>query len=323
MVSKRKKSSTNNKHSQPHRSPPLTSSLSSDSLASDDTEALHDPDLLPTMNGSTDGRSCTDLLDMVINPSTPIRLMNIPSDEPLQLPSLFYNGITLELCDLFRLIRGLRHKERSKSLKQEDISNFYEWFEIFFGILTCLFDMEEDLLYSPLESQIEHHALLQHRRTLKKQRSKDFCWDIIHLKSTSSKAFLIEHLEEDAQLLAARIISYLVQSAMHLPPIMQSILSFDEQCLLQRNVMTNLRASEPGKMLICAVARSFMDPAQKNSFLDECLRHNGGVSGNCASGSVPLRTPKAAVTKQIRKFRKAHVDIVNKLAIDQVIIESQ
>lgn len=262
---------------------------------------------------------CSDLLDMVKDTSTPLRILEPPADEPLQLSSLFYNAMAIELRDMFRMLRGLDDRASRNALQMENITVFYEWFEGFFGILSCMFDSEEDVVFSWIEKigaiQLEH-GLGPSRRRAKKQRTKDLCWDLFDLKTHFDRKIerrtdmrdLVHELMDEAQQLATRIMTYLHSSKDNLPMVLEANFSFDERCMIEMSLMKTLRASEPGKLTICALSRGFVDVEQKNGFLEECLR-----AGKAAKATVP---------KQIRKFRKMHADIVDKLAIEKLLIEN-
>lgn len=278
-----------------------------------------------------DTSACSQILETVTNTSSPLRISEVPADEPPCMSILFYNVMLIELRDMFRMIRGLEDRCEKKTIKVENITAFYDWFEGFFGIVTCMFEAEEDVVFSWIEkigSVSLRYSLVEARRNANKKRAKDLCWDILDLKSrfdrrnadnrsttslsspslvTASRDWLRE-LADEAQQLTARILTYLHGCKEKLPGILNENFNFDERYMINSSLMRTLRASEPGKFLICAISRGFLDVEQRNGFLHENLR-----SSKFSTKSVP---------KQIRKFGALHTDVADRLATDRLIMDT-
>lgn len=253
------------------------------------------------------------LVNGVLDISIPLQLLECPSEKPRCLCAIFYNAVLIEMRDMFRMLHAMCEKAKQETFQMEDVTTFYLWFEGFFGILTSVFDAEEDVLYSWVETagaQKLNIPLAPNRRKTKKQRAKDLCWDIFDLKmqfetkndrGTGSLGLLKEICNESQQL-ANRVLMYFQAGQEELSDILASYFGSEEQNLMESTFMGNLRATEPGKFTICAFARGFVDADERNSFLEESLRAN--------------KASKGAVTKQMRKYRKQHTEHVDTIADD-------
>lgn len=248
----------------------------------------------------------------------PLKLVETMTDEPPHLSVLFYNAILIELRDMFRMLHAMVEKAKKDTLQVEDVTIYYEWFEGFFGILTSSFDTEEDVLFAWLEKEgtpTLGTALAPRRRETKKQRTKDLCWDIFDLKMQFEKkpqrspglVDLLKEICNESQQLSTRVLTYFQAGKDDLADVIDSSFSFNERRIIESSFMDNLRATEPGKFVICAVSRGFVDADQKTSFLEDTLR-----VGKVGRGTV---------NKQMRKFKKNHTDLADKLALDSLNFE--
>lgn len=251
----------------------------------------------------------TNVLGVVSNPTVPLRLFNGRLEKCLRLPTFFYNALLIEIRDMFRMLDGMARLSEQSGLYVEHLTSFYEWFEGFFGMVTSLFDTEEDILFSWIEkiaSGKMKNGLSPKRRKTKKQRVKELCFDIFDLKiqfSRSSERFIcvndfLKELSEEAGHLALRIISYVSLCRVQVTMIIHGGFNEDEKTLIDTSFLGNLKASGPGKFLLCAIARSIPHEADKAFFFEEAF--------------------KGKASAYERKFRKSHSDLVEKLAVDAV-----
>lgn len=262
------------------------------------------------------------LLSMITNTKRPLELTEL-EDNQTQIAVLCFNAINIELRDMFRILEGLYFRSRNEELKNEDIYKFYDWFEGFYGIITSIFDNEEDVLFAWLEKvgaiRMEN-ALTPKRRKKKKERTRDLCWDILELKIHFEKRngrpsmngirakqqlpSLVLEMTDEAEQLASRVLMYFQTLVDELPSLLEDNFSFDERRLIEENVIGNFRASEFGKYTICAYANGIVDEEKKAGFLEESLK----------GSKVPIQ-------KHMKRFKKKHTDLVDDLSINPLLIE--
>lgn len=254
----------------------------------------------------------TKSLSMVSNPTITLRLSIERSEKCLRLPSYFYNALLIELRDMFRMLDGMTCLSEQSRIQVEHLTSFYEWFEGFFGMVTSLFDTEEDILFSWVEkigSAKLKNGLSPKRRKTKKQRVKELCFDIFDLKiqfSRSCERFinigdLLKELLEEAEHLSLRILSYISLCRVQVTTVIQHGFNEDEKSSIDASFLGNLKASGPGKFLICAVARGIAIEANRISFLEDAFK----------AGKIT----KSSILSYERKYRKNHSELVEKLAI--------
>lgn len=301
--------------------------LTENSFTSAETEELSNAADIALSSRRTSVFSCEDgarrsraeLLSMIADTKSPLDLTDFPDDSDCRLGLLCFNGIAVELRDLFRILEGLQHRARMQELLTEHISSFYEWFEGFFGIITCIFDTEEDVLFSWIEkvgALAMENSLAPKRRKTKKERTKDLCWDILELKMQFEKKAsrkvsltdLIREMTDEAEQLGSRILMYIQTLVDELPDLLNQNFGFDERRLIEAGVMRNFRATEPGKFVICAYSRGIVDSDKRNGFLEESFQS--------------LKSTKSTVPKQMKRFRKKHTDLADLLAIHALEIET-
>lgn len=296
-----------------------TSSDGNFSQSNDDgisfTSALITPLHIPGI--TTGHRSRAFLLGMIMHTQRPLELTDL-LDNQSRLAVLCFNAIAIELRDLFRILEGLFHRSEAGQLDVGHVYTFYDWFEGFYGIVTCIYDAEEDVLFSWLErvgAMKMENSLAPKRRKKKKERAKDLCWDILELKmhfekrtaSASPKLTrLILEMTDEAEQLASRILMYVQTLVDELPALLDEKLGFDERRMMEDAVIGNFRASDPGKFVICAYARGIIDEEKRNGFLEESLR--------------TAKSAKSTVHKHTKKFKKKHTDLADELAINALII---
>lgn len=262
---------------------------------------------------------CPHLVKLVKNTQAPLRIIK-PTSEPLRrFPFLFYNAISIELRDVFRMLRGMNVRVEKGILQASDINTFYEWFEGFFGVLTTIFDVQEDVIFSQLEGKgyrkMEEAIGLQRRKT-KEQRTRDLCWDIFDLKMEfdsngtpkQSLAHLLQEIMDEVEQLTMRVMTYFQVCARELPMVLEASMTSDERTTLEASLMESLKVTEPGKFVLCAISRGIMQSTQQYSFMNASFRGGGPF--------------KSGQQKQARKYQKMHSDLVNKLAIDDLHIEN-
>lgn len=259
----------------------------------------------------TDRRSRTKLLTVVLNPSVPLEMRDIGSDFCSRAGLMLLNGVAIELRDMFRILEGLERKAEAGTLVMDDLALFYNWFEGFYGIITCIYDTEEDVLFSWLEKvgaiKMEN-ALAPKRRKTKKERTKDLCWDILELKMQFQKKAdtrvsledLVFEMSDEAEQLATRVLMYVQTLVEGLPELIENNFGPEERSMIESAMMGNLRASEAGKFVICAYSRGILDPVAQEAFLDTSLRAG--------------KSNKNVGMKLYKKYTKRHVALVDKLA---------
>lgn len=258
------------------------------------------------------------LVSMIAETCTPLRLVDLPDDSECRLGVLCFNAIAVELRDLFRILEGLHFLARKDELLPEHISTFYLWFEGFFGIITTIFDNEEDVLFPWIEkvAALEmENALAPKRRKTKKDRTRDMCWDILELKMQFeskvtrkiSLTDLVWEMRDEAEQLCSRILMYVQALVEGLPLLVNENFGFDESRMVEASVITHFRASEEGTFVICAYAKGIADCDKRNSFLVESFQTQ--------------KSSKNGVPKQTKKFQKRHADLADSLALRSVEIE--
>lgn len=279
--------------------------------------AIRSPRAVPSCAEGT-WRSRAALLSMISDTGSPLNLTDFPDDCEFRLGLLCFNGIAVELRDLFRILEGLQHLARADKLTMKHISTFYEWFEGFFGIVMCIFDTEEDVLFSWIEKVAAlavENSLAAKRRKTKKERTKDLCWDILELKmqfentadGKVSLGNLIREMKDEVEQLGSRILMYVQTVVEELPDLLNQNFGFDERRVIEAAVIQNFRATQQGAFVICAYSRGIVDPDKRNGFLEESFRTG--------------KSPKHTVHRHLRKFRASHIDLANKLAINKLVIE--
>lgn len=264
------------------------------------------------------------LLPTITDLDQPLALSVVDVEARLFLPHLFYNTICVEIRDMLRMLEGLQLKAKHNSLETVDIATFYEWFEGFFGIVTSIFDAEEDVLFSWLENidgiRMEH-SLAPERRKTKQERAKDLCWDILALKlqfeaesrenKTGSKinlGDLVCEIQDESEQLTTRIITYFKTLVDELPTLLDEKFTVEECKLIETTMINNLKASIVGSFVICACSRGFIDEDMRIEFLQDSLK-----------------TPKSLNVisqKHMRKFRKKHMELVDRLAVRELELTS-
>lgn len=257
------------------------------------------------------------LFNMVSNLEVPLRLQDPSSEVNKYLFQLYFNALAVEFRDMFRIIEGLLHHAHEGSLQGEHLAVFYEWFEGFFGILTLLFDTEENVFFPWIEStgcfKIEN-SFGPKRRLKKKDRAKELCWDILELRGafdmkTDRKAGLfnlVYELRDEAEHLSARVMGYSQSALDELPFVLESKFNSDERRHIDMTVVHSYRSSEEGQFVLCAMSRGIPDSAMRNGFLEENFRSSH---------------QKGGVPKQLRKFRRKHTDLVDKIAVRDLQID--
>lgn len=264
-------------------------------------------------------RSRADLLNMIADTDRPLELTDFVDDSESRLGLLCFNGIAVELRDLFRILEGLHHRAKMRELLVEHISTFYEWFEGFYGIVTCIFDTEEDVLFSWLEkvgALTMENSLAPKRRKTKKERTKDLCWDILELKMQFEKKAsrrdsltdLVLEMKDEAEQLGSRILMYMQTLVDELPDLLNQNFGFDERTMIEGAVIGNFRASEPGKFVICSYARGIVDTEKRSGFLEESFRI--------------AKSSRNTVPKYMRRFKKKHTDLADSLAVKELRLGS-
>jgi hypothetical protein len=251
------------------------------------------------------------LLAAVSDVSAPLALRTTESGFMACVSDLPYNAICIELRDLYRILQGLEAKAHTGLLTIEDVTWFYEWFKGFCGIVTCVFEVEEDIVFSWLENvgaiRLEN-SLAQKRRKTKQNRVRDVCLDILELnlslqKKATSKVSLVDlvyELADEVDLLASRLLMYVHSVDAQLPSLMSCHFERTEREMIERAMIRNLKASQQGKFVLSSFARGISSPASRESFLE-------------ASFGGPKAERNAGV-KTYRKFFKMHVDIANRLS---------
>lgn len=279
-------------------------------LSESSSSSIQDPDLVHlTQSDQLSGaRLALDLADT----TSALHFVHAPPDAPLCISALCYNAIIMEIRDMFRLMNSLRQRAKEETLVLNHIHVFYQWFEGFFEIITCVFDTEEDILFPYLLKVASiklDNSLCEKRRQTKKTRAKDLCWDILELKiqfdHKSEKnvdlSALVEEMFEEVHHLSARLASYFQRLKDVLPDIIESNFNLDERRLIDSSYIGNLRASDAGKFVISAFSRGYWEQEKKLAFLEESLRSS--------------KTTKSSISKQIRRFQRNHTDLVKKMSI--------
>lgn len=270
---------------------------------------------LPTI--TFDRRSRARFFYLITSTELPLELAPISDDTRSRLALLCFNGIAVELRDLFRILDGLHHRAEQHALAIDHIFAFYDWFEGFYGIVTCIFDAEEDVLFSWLEKvgalKMEN-ALAPKRRKTKKERTKDLCWDILELKMQFEKkasrkvslTSLVLEMRDEAEQLTSRLLMYMQTLLDELPDLLDQNFGFDERKLIEEAVINNFRATEPGKFVIMAYARGIVDDEKRAGFLEESLRNP--------------KSARSPVAKQQKRYDKKHVQLAEDLAIEELVL---
>lgn len=268
-----------------------------------------------------DRRSRARFVQMITNTELPLELPATTDDSRSRLALLCFNGISVELRDLFRILEGLHDRATKQTLAIEHIFSFYDWFEGFYGIITSIFDTEEDVLFTWLEKvgalKMEN-ALAPKRRRTKKERTKNLCWDILELKMQFEKKAdrngkvnlinLVLEMRDEAEQLTSRVLMYMQTLLDELPDLLNQNFGFDERRLIEEAVINNFRATEPGKFVIMAYSRGILDYEKRNGFLEESLK--------CS------KSTKNTVSKQLKRFEKRHLQLAEDLAIHPLVLIS-
>lgn len=273
------------------------------------------------LNGTInfDRRSRARFLNMITSTSLPLELPPTTEDNRSRLVLLCFNGMAVELRDLFRILDGLQERAGKQTLTLDDIYSFYNWFEGFYGIVTSIFDTEEDVLFTWLEKvgalKMEN-ALAPKRRKTKKERTKNLCWDILELKMQFEKKAdrngkisltnLVLEMLDEAEQLTSRILMYMQTLIDELPQLLDQHFGFDERRLIEEAVINNFRATEMGKLVIVAYSRGILDDEKRNGFLEESLKS--------------AKSAKSSVAKQLKKFDKKHFQLAKNLAMHPLVL---
>ncbi|CAN8062536.1 unnamed protein product [Agarophyton chilense] len=260
-------------------------------------------------NDESSRPSRAQLFQMICNMEKPLRLKDPLSVDHCSLLQLSFNAFAVEFRDMFRMIEGLLHHAHERSIEMDHLSVFYDWFEGFFGIITSVFDNEENVFFPRIESAgflTLQNSFSAKRRQTKKDRATQICWDILELKlhfdmkvdRKRSLFDLVYELRDEAEHLTARVMVYLQCEVDELFGILKIKFNSLEIRNIEDTILRSYRSTEAGHFVLCAMARGIPDAGLRNGFLEENFRSSG------------QKTPK-----QLRKFRKRHSDLVEKLAV--------
>lgn len=252
----------------------------------------------------------------------PLVLTTTESDYGNRLSALPYNALCIEIRDLFRLMEGLVWRAEDETLTSADIAIFYQWFEGFYGIVTSIFEVMEDVVFSWLESigaLSMDISLAPKRRSTKATRTKDICWDILELKLQLQKTAgktggigskvdktsledVVFELATEVEHLSMRILSYAATLKDQLPPLVTENFESAERQLMETSLYRNMKASKPGKFALAAFTRAIDSSEARTEFLHEVF-----VAGSKKKANAGLR--------EYQKFFKMHVNVVDEIAL--------
>lgn len=258
---------------------------------------------------------------IVTSVNEPLILTTTEGSTGRRLSALPYNSLCLEIRDLFRLMEGLVWRAEEQSLTSNDIAIFYHWFEGFFSIVTSIFEVMEDVVFSWLEkigAISMDRSLAPKRRSTKATRTKDICWDILELKlqlqksagkhvggrtSKSTLEDVVFELATEIEHLAMRILGYAATVNDRLPPLLRATFESTECEMMETALFRNLKASNPGKFVLAAFTRGIETADARSAFLFEVFVVDS------------QKKKKNAGLKEYKKFFKMHVNMADELAI--------
>lgn len=251
----------------------------------------------------------------VSNVQVPLVLLPTDDNFRVRASALPYNALAVELRDLYRILDGMGRKSEQGQLVIKDVTIFYEWFEGFFGIFTSLYETLDDVMFPWIEKigavQLAK-ALSPKRRKAKHVRTKDVCWDILELKmmlqksadksrNTEELSALVHEVAGEADVMALRILAFVSAMQNELPNMMTNHFQDDELDIMEETLIQNLRASNPGKFVLCAFTRALDSPDARAAYLDRVF--------------LPKKTKKNTGLKEYKKYYTRHVDLVDVLAV--------
>lgn len=252
----------------------------------------------------------------------PLVLTTTESDYGNRLSALPYNALSIEIRDLFRLMEGLVWRAEDGTLTSADIAIFYQWFEGFYGIVTSIFEVMEDVVFSWLENigaLSLDRSLAPKRRSTKANRTNDICWDILELKlqlhktagktggigskvDKTSLEDVVFELATEVEHLSMRILSYAATLKDQLPPLVTENFENAECQLMETSMYRNMKASKPGKFALAAFTRAIDSSEARTEFLHEVF-----VAGSKKKANAGLL--------EYQKFFKMHVNVVDEIAL--------
>jgi hypothetical protein len=252
---------------------------------------------------------------MLSNVKESLVLLPTAGDFRVRASALPYNALCVELRDLYRILDGMGRLSEAGTLAMNDVTVFYDWFEGFFGIMTALFDMLEDVVFAWIEKigslQLDK-ALSPKRRKAKQARAKDVCWDILELKlmlqktadkskKKSELSALVYEVADEADLLALRLLTFVTAVQNELPLLLSDHFEQTERGLIEETMICNLKSSNPGKFVLGAFTRGIATPEARSDYLTRVYE-----SGKNAKKNAGL--------KEYKKFHSRHVDLADTLA---------
>lgn len=257
----------------------------------------------------------TNKLYMIASIQEPLVLQKTDGDFSLRVASLPHNALCIELRDMYRIIGGLADQGTHGTLTLGKVAMFYEWFEGFFGIMSTLFEVLEDVVFSWVEkvgSVRLSPQLAPNRRQKKQDRTKDLCWDILalkvelqkyaHKKTKDDARPLVYEIADEMELLAMRILAFVHLLVKELPQLVAENFELTERGMIEDAMMRNLRASNPGKFVIGALTRGLEGAQSRSEFLAKTFGNSKQVKSK--SG-----------LKEYKRYHQRHCDIANELAV--------
>lgn len=253
----------------------------------------------------------------------PLVLVSTERDRGRRLSALPYNALCLEMRDLFRILEGLVSRVNNRTITSQDLVIFYDWFEGFFGILTSILEVMEDILFSWLEKVGAHtldKSLAPKRRSTKATRTKEICWDILELKvqlqksgagksaKKSTLGDIVFELETEVMHLSMRILSYATTIKGQIPMLVSDNFESAECAMMEMAMYRNLKASKPGKFVLAAFTRTMETPDERFAFLHAVFVADGH------------KNKKGAGLKAYKKFLRMHVNLADELALSDLKI---
>jgi hypothetical protein len=267
------------------------------------------------MTMRTRRHSARDMLAMVSSVSEPLELLPTGADFTIRASALPHNALCVEIRDMYRIMDGLAARGEANTLKSIDVTTFYEWFEGFYGIVTAIFEVMEDVVFSWLEKigaiKMEK-ALAPKRRKTKQTRTADICWDVLELKLQVQKSAdkaktmadlgdLVYELADEVEHLAMRLLTFAATLDNELPALVAANFEQAERDMMEEAMLRNLKASDPGKFVLGAFTRGIEGADARNEFLQRVF----------AAGK---HAKKSAGLKEYKKFHTRHVDLADSLA---------
>lgn len=245
----------------------------------------------------------------------PLVLLPTGDDFRQRASALSYNALVVELRDLYRMLDGMAAKSEQGQLVIKDVTIFYEWFEGFFGIVTSLYETLDDVMFPWLEKIATlslAKSLSPKRRNAKQARTKDVCWDILELKmmmqnsadkkrSKAELSALVHEVAGEVDVMALRILAFVSALQDEVPTMLTTHFQQDELDIMEETLIQNLRASNPGKFVLCAFTRALECADARAAYLDRVF--------------PPKKGKKNSGLKQYKRFYSRHVDLVDVLAV--------